>query len=214
MVVRSSALRAGRPPCSPRKFVVLISARGRVRPRFSCRRAGILLVDHTDAVVSVLFGRCAVRIPPGYPDSRQMLAKQVYQATTMPASDDRDWQCCALSRLLGDSRKYVTSSPYHSPEMKTALSADNPQLIIQTEEEVCGGGAIGTGCRHVVSSTLQPLCPLGKSPQNAFEATLIGLQSRSGHCREKDILRLSGIEPLAPSSDLVAIPTELSRLRD
>jgi hypothetical protein len=59
----------------------------------------------------------------------------------------------------------------------------------------------------------RPLNPRGKSPQYPFYRGLGGPHSPSGRCGlEKKSLPLPGIEPRQTNPQLVAVPTELSRL--
>jgi hypothetical protein len=58
---------------------------------------------------------------------------------------------------------------------------------------------LGIRLRLVVSFTLLPLYPLGKSPRYPLDRRLGESQSRSGRCGEEKHLALPGIEP-EPSS--------------
>jgi hypothetical protein len=58
---------------------------------------------------------------------------------------------------------------------------------------------LGTRWRWLVSFTLLPLYPRGKSPRHPLDRRLGGRQSRCGCCGEEKNLALPGIEP-GPSS--------------
>jgi hypothetical protein len=63
----------------------------------------------------------------------------------------------------------------------------------------------------VISFTPRRLLPTGKEPWYPLCTRLSGPQSRSGRCAEEKYFTSAGIR--TPSVQLVALPTELSRLR-